>query len=146
MYNKLQQDMITAMKNKDTMRRDVVRGVIAAIKKAAIDERCEITEDLVNKVLLKEHKTIVEQSDTCPEERQELMLEYTSRLVVLNEYVPQLITDEEEIFAIIHGELAAAGIEMTKANRGVIMKTVMPILKGKVDMKIANKVIGDNLS
>ena len=34
---------------------------------------------------------------------------------------------------------------MTKANRGAIMKTVMPILKGKVDMKIANKVIGDNL-
>ena len=34
-------------------------------------------------------------------------------------------------------------IEAIKANKGQIMKTVMPALKGKADMKIANKVLSD---
>ena len=34
---------------------------------------------------------------------------------------------------------------LTKKNKGFIMKSVMPTLKGKVDMSIANKVIGDIL-
>ena len=143
----LQNEMIAAMKQGNKIKKDVVSSVIAAIKKTAIDQGCRdnITEELVNTVLLKEQKILQEQIDTCPDSHSALKNAYILKMGYLNKYVPQLITDEEEIFAIIHGELAAAGIEMTKANRGAIMKVVMPILKGKVDMKIANKVIGDNL-
>lgn len=145
MFEKLQQAMIQAMKDKNAEQRDTFRGVVAAVKKAAIDKQCEITDELTNEVLLKEAKTIQEQIDTCPEDRVMLKAQYKARLMYLDPYIPKLETDPEVIRTIVIKELAAAGIEMTKSNRGAIMKVVMPILKGKVDMKIANKVIGDNL-
>ena len=143
----LQTEMVAAMKQGNKIKKDVISSCIASIKKVAIDKGCRdnIDEELVNTVLLKEQKILQEQIDTCPDSHSALKNAYILKMGYLNKYVPQLITDEEGIFAIIHGELAAAGIEMTKANRGAIMKVVMPILKGKVDMKIANKVIGDNL-
>ena len=141
---KLQKDMIQAMKIGDIELRDIMRSAIGAIKKAAIDERCEITEELVNKVLLKEAKIIQEQYDTCPIERTDLSEIYGNKLAKIKCYLPQMMS-EEEIRAIVIGELAAAGIEPVKSNRGIIMKTLMPLFKGKADMKLVNQIISEEL-
>ena len=143
----LQKEMINAMKQGYKTKKDVLSSAIAAIKKAAIDKGCRdnIPEDLVDAVLLKEQKILQEQINTCPEVRQDLMIEYTNRIDILNKYVPQLITNENEIQMMIAAALDAAGIEPTRANKSQVMKTVMPVLKGKADMAIANKVIGELL-
>ena len=143
----LQTDMIAAMKQGNKIKKDVLSSCIASIKKTAIDKGCRdnIDEELVNTVLLKEQKILQEQIDTCPESHQALKEEYQEKMKYLNEYVPQLETDEAKIRSIVEALIAAAGVEATKANRGAVMKVVMPELKGKVDMKIANKVIGDIL-
>ena len=141
----LQNEMKNAMKTNFILKRDVLRNVIAAIQKAAIDERCEATEALVDRVLLKEAKTIQEQVDTCPETRADLKNEYNSRLAILNEYAPQLMTNAEEIKAIVLARLAEEDVEPVKALRGQIMKILMPHFKGKADMKIVNQVIGEML-
>ena len=44
----LQKEMICAMKSNNIPKRDVLRSVIAAVKKTAIDNRCEATEELIN--------------------------------------------------------------------------------------------------
>ena len=141
----LQKDMIQAMKIGDTELRDIMRSTISAIKKAAIDERCEITEELINKILLKEAKIIQEQIDTCPKDRVEILELYNRKLEKIKCYLPKLIDNPEEIRTIILSELAAASIESVKANKGAVMKTVMPQFKGKADMKIVNQVIGEIL-
>ena len=141
----LQNDMKQAMKIGDTELRDIMRSAIGAIKKAAIDERCEITEELVDRVLLKEAKVIQEQIDTCPKDRVEVLEVYKRKLAKIQCYLPKLMNDPEEIREIIVKELAAAGIEPVKANKGAVMKTVMPQFKGKADMKIVNQVIGEML-
>lgn len=141
----LQSEMICAMKSNNIAKRDVLRSVIAAVKKTAIDNRCEATEELIDKVLLKEAKTIQEQVDTCPDERVDLKIEYGSKAAILNEYVPKLLDNPEEIKAMIENQLAIAGIEPLKSNKGTVMKTVMPVFKGKADMKIVNQVIGEIL-
>ena len=141
----LQNDMKQAMKIGDTELRDIMRSAIGNIKKAAIDERCEITEELVDRVLLKESKIIQEQIDTCPKDRVEVLEVYKRKLAKLKCYLPKLMNEPEEIRAIVVRELAAAGIESVKANKGVAMKTLMPIFKGKADMKIVNQVIGELL-
>ena len=140
----LQNDMKQAMKIGDTELRDIMRSVIGAVKKAAIDERCEITEELVNKILLKEAKIIQEQYDTCPIERTDLSEIYARKLAKIKCYLPQMMS-EEEIRGIVIGELAAAGIEPVKSNRGVVMKTLMPLFKGKADMKLVNQIISEEL-
>ena len=143
----LQTDMVAAMKSGNKIKKDVLSSCIASIKKTAIDKGCRdnIDEEMVNTVLLKERKILQEQIDTCPESHQALKEEYQEKMRYLNEYVPQLETDEAKIHSIVEALIAAAGVETTKANRGAVMKLVMPELKGKVDMKIANKVIGDIL-
>ena len=141
----LQNDMKQAMKMGDTELRDIMRSAISAVKKAAIDERCEITEELVNKVLLKEAKIIQEQIDTCPKDRVETLELYNRKLFKLNAYLPKLLDNPEEIKAMVENQLAIAGIEPLKSNKGAVMKTVMPIFKGKADMKIVNQVIGEIL-
>lgn len=141
----LQREMKIAMKEADTELRDIMRSVIGAVKKAAIDERCEITEELVDRILLKEAKILQEQIDTCPKDRVEILEVYKSKLFKLNAYLPKLLDNPEEIKAMIENQLAIAGIEPLKSNKGTVMKTVMPIFKGKADMKIVNQVIGEIL-
>ena len=67
----LQKDMIAAMKAKDKERKDSISSLIGAIKKVAIDEKVRenIPEELVDRVILKEMKSVKEQIDTCPAER-----------------------------------------------------------------------------
>lgn len=130
---------IDAMKNKDKLRKETISTLIDGVNKATIGPkgRIEVTDELVDTVILKEKKTVQEMIDTCPADRVEILQEYKERLAIINEFAPQLITDVQEIENFIH----SLGIELTKANRGNIMKE----LKGKVDMKTANQVLGGML-
>ena len=137
----LQTDMIAAMKSGDKTRKDVLSSAIGAIKKAGIDKGCRdnIPEVLVDEVLRKEQKSLQEMIDTCPSTRTDLLDVYNSKITILKEYIPQLETDGVVIAGIIYSLMEKSGIEITKANKGKLMKVVMPQLKGKVDMSIANK-------
>lgn len=132
----LHEQMVAAMKVKNKIRKAALSSAIDAINKATITAtgRVPITEELVDTVLLKEVKTLKEMIDTCPADRKDLLNEYEQRLETIKEFAPQLITDKSGIEDLVK----SLGIELTKANRGTIMKE----LKGKVDMKLANEVLG----
>ena len=140
----IQESIKTAMKTHATLEVETLRSVVAAVKKAAIDKRCEITEELVDEMLLKEVKIIKEQIETCPATRPEMREEYEHRLMIVENFAPKLITDEAQITHMVVAALVQAGVDPeTVTNKGQIMKVVMPQLKGKVDMKIANQVISN---
>lgn len=141
----LQNEMIKALKEHNKFRKDTISTLVGAVKNAAIAKNCRnnITEELVNEALLKEQKTVREQIETCPESRTDLLEEYNAKLNIINEFAPQLITDSKEIETIVR--VGTIGMELTKANRGKIMKLITPILKGKADMKIVSQVVGDIL-
>ncbi len=140
-FEKLQKDMVAAMKAKDKARKDAISSLISAVKKVAIDEGCRdnITSALVDRVILKELKTVKEQIDTCPAERAELKAEYQFRYDVINEYAPSLMS-AEEVRAFLTDKFA--DLIATK-NKGQIMKTVMPELKGKADGKVINQIVAE---
>lgn len=135
----LQKDMIAAMKARDKERKDSISSLVAAVKKVAIDEGCRdaIPEELVNRVILKELKTVKEQIDSCPADRTDLLNEYQARYDVINEYAPQMMS-EAEVEKIITEKFA--DVVATK-NKGMIMKAVMAELKGKADGKVINQVV-----
>ncbi|CCX89236.1 putative uncharacterized protein [Clostridium sp. CAG:590] len=137
----LQKDMIAAMKAHDKQRKDAISSLISAIKKVAIDEghREDIKEDLVDRVILKELKTVKEQIDSCPADRTDLKEEYQLRYDVINEYAPSLMS-AEEVKAFIEQKFADV---VASKNKGMIMKNVMPELKGKADGKVINEVVGE---
>lgn len=135
----LQKDMIAAMKAKDKPRKEAISSLVSDVKKAAIDAGCrdDIKEDMVDQVILKELKTVKEQIDTCPAEREDLKAEYQFRYDVIQEYAPSLMS-EEEIRNFIMEKFADI---VAQKNKGMIMKNVMPELKGKADGKLINQVV-----
>lgn len=137
----LQKEMIAAMKSKDKVRKDAISALVSAVKKVAIDEGCRdnIPEELTDRVILKEIKSVKEQIDTCPAERIELKEEYAIRFNIMSEFAPKQLS-AEEIKTIIMDKFA--DIIETK-NKGQIMKAVMGELKGKADGKLINQIVAE---
>lgn len=137
----LQNEMIKAMKAKDKMRKDTISALIGNIKTAAINENCrnDIPESLVDKVILKEKKTIQEMIDTCPADREDTLIEYCMRMSIIEEFAPKLMS-EEEIREYVQSAISTVdGIDVK--NKGSVMKLISPMLKGKADMKMVNQIV-----
>ena len=144
----LQNEMIAAMKSGNKLRKSVLSSLVDVVKKASMTSkgRVEITEQLVDETLLKYKKIVEEQVATCPADRAEALAEYKAQLAVVSEFAPTLITDESEIRYLILDIISINNdVELTKANRGYIMKIVAPVLKGKADMSMVSKVLGGML-
>lgn len=137
----LQKDMVAAMKAREKARKDAISSLISAVKKVAIDEGCrdDIKEELVDRVILKEMKSVKEQIDTCPNERTELKAEYQFRYNVISEYAPKLLS-ADEVKAILTEKFADV---LATKNKGQIMKAVMAELKGKADGKVINQCVAE---
>ena len=140
-FETLHSDMVAAMKAHDKARKAVISTLIADVKKAAIDAgtRDDISEALVDQVILKSQKTAKEQLDSCPDDRTELKAEYRSNYDVICEYAPKMMS-EDEIRAFLADNFA--DILATK-NKGQVMKAVMPALKGKADGKTINAIVAE---
>jgi uncharacterized protein YqeY len=154
----LNKDMIAAWKSGDLARKTVLANMIDAVKKASMTSkgRVEITEQLVNETLIKYQKTVQEQYDTCPAtaddpkraaELMERKNDYLHELNLVKEYAPQMVTDvatiQKMILAIAEAD---PNMALSKTNRGYVMKTLSAQLKGKVDMSVVNKVVGELLT
>ena len=135
----LQKDMMEAMKAHDKARKESISVLYSAAKKLGIDNGCRdnVPEEMVDQAILKEVKSVKEQIDTCPAERAELLEEYKARLAVFEEYAPKMM-GADEIEAFIKEKFA--DVIATK-NKGAIMKSVMPELKGKADGSIISQIV-----
>lgn len=135
----LRSDMVAAMKARDKERKDAISSLVSAVKKVAIDEGCreDVPAELVDRVIIKELKTVKEQLDACPAERTDLLAEYQKRYDVISEYAPKMMS-AEEVKAYIEGHFAEV---LATKNKGQIMKAVMGELKGKADGKVINETV-----
>lgn len=139
----LQNEMYSAMKARDKERKNSISALVSAVKKAGIDAGYheDIPEEIVDKVILKEIKTVNEQIETCPAERTDLLESYNTRKAVFEEFAPKMM-NVDEIKAYITANFA----DIVEAkNKGMAMKTIMPALKGKADGKDINMVVTELL-
>lgn len=145
-YETIKADMTKALKDGNKERRAVLADIVAAIDKASIagKARVEITDQLTNEVLTKYKKTVQEMIDTCPDTEQYAArkAEYVANMAIVNEYAPKLIKDESELEVLIKQLCTEIGAELIPANKGSIMRIVMPALKTRnCDMKVAQGVL-----
>ena len=134
--------MMQAMKDKDKARKDALSLLLAALKNKAIDKRADLTEEEENAVIFREIKQAQETIDTTPADRTQTIEEAKLRMSVYSEFVPKLM-GEEEIREVITAVLAELSIEKpTAKDKGRIMKTLMPRVKGKADGGLVNQVLG----
>ena len=101
-----------------------------------------LTEEEENAVIFREIKQAQETIDTTPADRVQTIEEAKLRMKVYGEFAPKLM-DEDEIRAVIKEVLAELQIDQpTVKDKGRIMKTLMPRVKGKADGGLVNQVLG----
>lgn len=133
--------MMQAMKDKNKERKDALSLLLAALKSKQIDKRADLTEEEENAVIFREIKQAQETVDTTPADRTQIVEEAKLRIQVYSEFVPKLM-DEEEIRKVITEVLVELQIEApTAKDKGRIMKTLMPRVKGKADGGLVNQVL-----
>lgn len=144
---KLQSEMIQALKDGKKFRKNVIAGMVDAVKKAGIDAGCRdnIPETLVDQVLTKCKKIAQEQYDTCPDSYADLKLEYAEQIEIVCEFAPSIISDEEAIRRMLNVVLRNDNIEPVKKNKGLVMKGFKTHYGATVDMAVVNKVVGEIL-
>ena len=133
--------MVEAMKAKDKARKDSLSMLLSALKNAEIDKRSPLTEEEADAVVKKEIRQTQETYDLAPADRTDIREEAAARLAVYKEFAPEDM-NEEQITEVIRGVLAELGIEQpTAADKGRIMKVLMPRVKGKADGKLVNQTL-----
>ena len=138
---KLTEDMKHYMKEKEKVALTGVRMANAAIKNKEIDLRRELDDDEVIAVLKKQVKEHKESLEFVKDEEGRKELE--TYIAVLNKYIPADM-DKGEAEKIIR-DLLSAGNITEKKQMGDAMKTVMPVLKGKIDGKVIKEIVNSIL-
>lgn len=134
-------EMIKAMKNKDKRRKDALSMLLTALKNAEIDARGALDETQENVVIKKEMKQLQETYDSAPDYRNDIKEDAEFRISVCKEFLPEDMT-EDQIMNVINETLKELDIENPSGkDKGVIMKNLMPKVKGKADGKLVNQMI-----
>ena len=137
--------MKSAMRSKDSARLGTIRLLLAAIKQKEVDERIELVDvDIVSIIdkMLKQRRDSIEAFNKA--DRKDLVEKEEFELKVLQDYMPQQLT-EQEVEKVIIDAIESAGANSMK-DMGAIMNILKPKLAGKTNMadvsqKIKTKLI-----
>lgn len=142
---KLQEALKEAMRNKDAMRRDVIRFTQSAIKQVEIDTRRTLAVEDVVAILQKEAKSRRESIDEMRSVgRAEAAAQAEQELKILEEFLPQQLS-REEIAMVVQQAIDETGASSPQ-EMGKVMGKVMPQLKGRADGTLVNQVVRELLS
>lgn len=137
-------DMKGAMRSGDTLRRDTLRMLIAALKNERIERGSDLDEDTVQAVIrrgVKSRKDSAQQYRDA--DRPELAEKEEAEIAILEGYLPQML-DEAATEAAVREAIAETGAT-AKSDLGQVMKAVMAKHKGLVDGKLVNQIAAREL-
>ena len=145
MYDKIKSDIVSAMKEKDTLKLQTLRGVKGEIDLAKIDKKVEINDELVTDVLSHQIKTRKESIVEFEKgNREDLINKTNEEINLLLSYLPEQLTEEELVKLI--DEVIAKVNPTSQKEMGLVMKEINPLVKGKADMKVVSTMIKDKLA
>lgn len=133
LIEQLKEEQKSAMKAKDKARLGTIRLALSAIKQREVDERITLSDDDILAVLtkmVKQRRDSVTQYEAA--DRQDLADAEKAEITVLEEFMPQPLTDEEVSTLIDKAitESGAAGMQ----DMGNVMGVLKPLLQGRADM------------
>ena len=141
----LMDDLKIAMKEKDTVRKNAVQSVRAAVLQFEKDNKVELDDEGVIGVVSKEVK---KRKDVLPDYeksgREELIAELKREIDVLTSYLPEQLS-EEEIEKLVLLAIEEVSAETMK-DMGKVMAAIMPKTQGRADGKIVNALDKKHLS
>ena len=144
-FEKLTDDMKSAMKAGDKARLATIRLLRGQSKDATIDKRAELSEDEEIAVLMNAAKKRRESIEAFKNAgRQDLVDKETNELSVIQSYLPEPLS-QEELVTIIDSAIEQSGAQTIK-DLGKVMPVVMAQVKGRADGKLINQLVREKLS
>ena len=145
MYEKIKAEIVAAMKDKDTLKLQTLRGIKGDADLEHINKKVEINDELMINVLSRGIKTRKESiAEFEKGGRDDLISKTNEEIQLLQSYLPEQLSTEElnkiidEVFAKVNPS--------SEKEMGLIMKEVTPLVKGKADMKEVSTIIKSKLS
>jgi uncharacterized protein len=142
---KIEADLKQAMRDKNEVARDTLRMVLNDLKKKAAElSKDDLTSEEELTVLQRAVKTrneSVEQYDKAG--RVDLSSRERAEIAVVQAYLPQMMS-EAETRAAVEAVIRAAATP-TKKDLGMLMKSLMASHKGRIDGKLAQRLLGEQL-
>ena len=141
LYDKLMEDMKTAMKAHDMKSVNAVRSVIAKVRDLTVNAGKEITDDAVVSVVakgVKQREESIAQFEAAG--RADLAEGEKAELEFLRRYLPAQLS-EDEVAATVKAVIAELGAS-SKKDMGRVMKEVMTRVKGQADGKLVSRLVG----
>ncbi|EAK7777181.1 GatB/YqeY domain-containing protein [Campylobacter coli] len=138
-------DIKEAMKQKDDFKRDTLRTLNAAFKQVEVDERIELSDERILKIIaseIKKRKDAIElyfkggREDLAQKEQKEIAL--------FESYLPQQLSDEE-LQAALKEMIANLGVSSLK-DQGLVMKEAKAKFGARVDGKRLNVTLRELLN
>ena len=140
MYDRIKEDIVNALKEKDTLRLQTLRGVKGEVDLAHINKKVDISDELVIDTISHQIKTRKESINEFEKGNRNDLLE----IELLKKYLPEQLSFEE-INKILDDAFAKVNPSSSK-DMGLIMREVTPLLKGKADMSYVSTLIKERLA
>ncbi|MGL4737810.1 MAG: GatB/YqeY domain-containing protein [Cellulosilyticaceae bacterium] len=140
LLERLNDEVKNAMRNKESLKRDTLRAVVSDIKLGAKESKHDLNEEEQLAMLNKHVKQVKESIEAYTAgNREDLVAPEREKLAVLTAFLPKQM-NEEEIRSLIEETITSENLETS--NKGLLMKALMPLFKGKADGKLVNEIIG----
>ena len=144
MYEKIKNDIVLFMKEKDTLKVQTLRGIKGDVDLEHINKKIDITDELVIDMLSRGIKTRKESIIEFEKGNRNDLIEKTNlEIEFLQGYLPKQL-DYDELNNIIDEVFGKVNPTSNK-DMGLIMKEITPLVKGKCDMKEVSSLIKSKL-
>ena len=145
MYEQIKTSIVQAMKDKDTLKLQTLRGIKGDADLEHINKGVEINDDLMISVLSRGIKTRKESITEFEKGgRNDLIEKTTKEIELLQSFLPEQMS-KEDIMKVIDEVFKKVNPKSEK-EMGLIMKEINPLVKGKADMKEVSTLIKEKLS
>ena len=142
---KLKNDLKEAMKAKDIFKRDVIRFLMSAVKQVEVDERRELSDEDIQKLIQKSVKQREDAANQYKEVgREDLFEKETKEAEFLKSYLPKQLSDDE-LKEIVKEVIDKTGASSMK-DMGKVMGMVIKKTAGQADGRRINNIVKEMLS
>jgi len=141
----LEKSLISAMKDKNDIRKTALRMALSSIKLAEIESGKALDESMISSMLQKEIRTKEETiAEAEKANRPEMVPPIRSEIEILKEYLPKEMTDVE-LIALVKKTVSDLNATTIK-EMGLVMKSVIQEAQGKASNDRISKAVRDLLS
>ena len=137
---KLMEDLKTAMREKDEVRKSTVTLIKAAILQVEKDTQTQLDDDAIIEIIAKEAKKRKDSlADYEKSGREDLISQINSEIAVIKEYLPEELS-VEELTKIVEETIAEVGATTMK-EMGKVMQSVKAKTTGRADGRTINEIV-----